>query len=299
MFALEGLAPIDGWTVAAIVAKAAGTALALLAMGGPLFLAVFARETTSRGGALARPVRRITAVSALSLLAVLALRFAIRSARISGMGVEGMADPTMLAIVWDSPLGAAAIWRGVGSALVLAVLARGRLALACAIGGAVTIALSFAQVGHALGEPRWPLGALVVLHLLAAAWWVAALPPLRRAADMADGASLLHRFGTIAIGIVAMLVAAGIALAWMLSGSPGALLGTAYGWILLAKVALVGGLLGLAALNRLRLVPALAAGERSAARALRRSIAREGSLVALILLVTATLTSITTPPAAL
>ena len=46
----------------------------------------------------------------------------------------------------------------------------------------------------------------------------------------------------------AVLAAAGIALAWLLSGSVSALLGTAYGLGLLAKVAVVVGLLGLAAL---------------------------------------------------
>ena len=35
---MEGLAPIDGWAIAAIIAKAVGYGAALLAMGGPLFV---------------------------------------------------------------------------------------------------------------------------------------------------------------------------------------------------------------------------------------------------------------------
>ena len=89
MLALEGLAPIDGWVVAAIVAKALGYAAALLAIGGALFLAVFARETASGPSGLGPLVRRVTIAAALILIAVLALRFGIRSARISGMGLEG------------------------------------------------------------------------------------------------------------------------------------------------------------------------------------------------------------------
>ena len=38
---MEGLAPIDGWAITAIIAKAVGYGAALLAMGGPLFVLVF------------------------------------------------------------------------------------------------------------------------------------------------------------------------------------------------------------------------------------------------------------------
>ena len=295
-FGLEGLSPIDGWVVTAIIAKAIGYAAALLAMGGPLFLLVFAREADADGAALARFVRRLAALCALALLAVLGLRFGIRSARISGMGLEGMTDPTMLGFVWDSPLGSAATWRGLGATLVPLALVPARWAIAAASVGALLIAVSYAKVGHSLGEPRWLLGSLLVAHLLAVAYWIGALLPLRRAAASADGAALLHRFGTIATGVVGLLVAVGVSFAWLLSGSFAALLGTAYGWTLLAKVALVTGLLALAARNKLRLVPALANGDPGAAPALRRSIAWEGVVVASILLATATLTTITVPP---
>ena len=296
MLALEGLAPVDGWVVAAIVVKAFGYAAALLAMGGALFLAVFGREASEPSG-LGTLVRRVTIAAALVLIAVLALRFGIRSARISGMGLEGMTDAMMLGFVWDSPLGSAAIWRGAGAALVLMVALRNAVGMLLGVAGAVLIAASYAQVGHSLGEPRWLLGSLLALHLLAVAYWVGALVPLRRAARSRGGAALLHRFGTIATGVVGLLVAVGVSFAWFVSGSVAALLGTAYGWTLLVKVALVSALLGLAALNKLRLVPALASGDATAAPALRRSIAWEGIAVALILLATAMLTTITTPPA--
>ena len=302
MLVLEGLSPIDGWVLAAVAAKALGYGLALVAMGGPLFLAAFTHE--SHELRLARSVRQVTAVAALVLLVVLALRFGIRSARISGMGVEGMTDPTMLGFVWDSPLGTVAIWRAVGAALVLFVIVPARLvpvrvSLGLAVAGAVAIAVSYAQVGHSLGEPRWLLASLLVVHLLAVAWWIGALPPLYRAAAGREGAALLHRFGSLATGVVGLLVVAGVAFSWWLSGSIAALLGTAYGWTLIAKVGTVALLLGLAAQNKLRLVPALARGDRSAAAALRRSIAWEVALVAAILVATAALTTVTTPPARL
>ena len=335
-FGLDGLAPIDGWAMVAIAAKALGYAAALVAMGGPLFLLAFAfgggafsggsngrvarvgtgprprslgaaatepKSTATRTQTtpliapdVARLVRRLAAVAALIGLFVLAVRFGIRAARISGMGVEAMTDPTMLGFVWQSPLGEAALWRGVGEALVLALLIPGIVGLGLASVGAVLIAASYSFVGHSLGDPRWVLASLLVVHLLAAAYWVGALMPLRRAARSPYGAALLHRFGTIASGTVALLIAVGASFAWLLSGSLGGLFGTAYGWTLLAKVAVAAGLLGLAALNKLRLVPALERGEPGPGNALRRSIAWEAAAVALILLATATLTTVTTPP---
>ena len=330
-FGMDGLAPIDGWAMVAIAAKALGYAAALVAMGGPLFLLAFAFGGGSNGQAtpvdtgprprslgaaavepvstgfstqttslvapdVAHLVRRLAAVAALVGLLVLALRFGIRAARISGMGMEAMTDPTMLGFVWQSPLGAAAVWRGAGEALVLAILIPGIVGLGLASVGAVLIAVSYSFVGHSLGDPRWVLASLLVIHLLAAAYWVGALMPLRRAARSPYGAALLHRFGTIASGTVALLIAVGASFAWLLSGSLGALFGTAYGWTLLVKVAVVSGLLALAALNKLRLVPALERGEPGAGNALRRSIAWEAAAVALILLATAALTTVTTPP---
>lgn len=289
---MDGLAPVDALALLAIAAKAAGYIAALLAMGGVLFAAAFRRLADP---AVLRLARRLAAGAALVGLAVLAARFGIRAARISGMGWDGATDPMMLGFVWQSPLGTAAIWRGLGEAAILAVLLPGA-GLWVAVGGAVAVAASYAQVGHTLGQPRAALAALLVLHLLAAAFWVGALAPLRRAACTPDGAALLHRFGIVAAGGVAILAAAGIALAWLLSGSLLALLATAYGWGLFAKVAVVAVLLGLAALNKWRLVPALRAGQADVARSLRRSIAVEGAAVLFILLLTAAITTVTTPP---
>jgi putative copper resistance protein D len=289
---VTGLAPIDGLALLAIAAKAAGYVAALLAMGGVLFAATFRRLADA---AVLRLARRLAAGAAVVGLAVLAARFGIRAARISGMGWAGATDPTMLGFVWQSPLGTAAIWRGLGEAAILAVLLPDA-GLWLAVAGAVAVAASYAQVGHTLGDPRAVLAGLLLLHLLAAAFWIGALAPLRRAARSPNGAALLHRFGVIAAGGVAILAAAGIALASLLSGSISALLGTAYGWGLLAKVAVVATLLGLAALNKWRLVPALRAGRPGAPRSLRRSIAIEGAAVLLILLLTAAITTVTTPP---
>src|SRR3546814_6455341 len=70
---------------------------------------------------------------------------------------------------------------------------------------------------------------------------------------------LLRRFSTIAVPAVAILVLTGIVLAVVQAEAPQALLDTAYGRLLLAKLAGVAALLALAAVNRLRLTPAIEA----------------------------------------
>ena len=289
---MEGLAPIDGWAIAAIIAKAVGYGVALLAIGGPLFILVF-RSSSNDVRQLAR---KVAVIAALIGLAVLALRFGIRAARISGMGLSGAVDPMMLGFVWDSPLGAAAIWRGVGELLVVALLIRGIVGLSAGLIGALLIAVSYTFVGHSLGDPRWLLASLLTLHLLAAAFWIGALLPLRHAVGQPEGARLLHRFGNVASLTVALLVVVGLIFAWLMTGSFSNLLSTAYGWTLLAKLGVVSGLMVWAALNKWRFVPALASGTPAAVPHLRRSIQIEAIAVLLILLATATLTSITTPP---
>ena len=289
---MEGLAPIDGWAIAAIIAKAVGYSATLLAMGGPLFVLVF-RSSSNDVRQLAR---KVAVIAALIGLAVLALRFGIRAARISGMGLSGAVDPMMLGFVWDSPLGAAAIWRGAGELLVVALLIRGIVGLSAGLIGALLIAVSYTFVGHSLGDPRWLLASLLTLHLLAAAFWIGALLPLRHAVGQPEGARLLHRFGNVASLTVALLVVVGLIFAWLMTGSFSNLLSTAYGKTLLAKLGVVSGLMALAALNKWRFVPALASGTPAAVPHLRRSIQIEAIAVLLILMATATLTSITTPP---
>ncbi|SEL04368.1 putative copper resistance protein D [Roseovarius nanhaiticus] len=289
---MEGLAPIDHWVALAVIAKAAGYGAALLAMGGPLFAVAFPRASVDVLGL----AQRVAVIAALAALVVLALRFGIRAARISGMGLSGALDPVMLGFVWESPLGTAALWQAGGALMIIAWLMRGRVGLGIALLGTLLIGLSFTFVGHSLGDPPALLAGLLTAHLLAAAFWVAALPPLFRAVQDTGGAALLHRFGHIAAVTVSVLVAAGLVFAWLMTGSLVGLFTTAYGWTLLAKLALVAGLMALAALNKWRLVPALATGMPRAGIRLRRSILVEAIAVALILLATAALTSVTTPP---
>jgi len=262
---VTGLGPIDGHAALASVAKGIGYGAALLAMGGVLFSFVFAKRA---GVSVLRLARQLAVGAALVGLAVLAARFGIRAARISGMGFEGATDPMMLGFVWKSPLGTAAIWRGFGELAILAVLVP-RLGQWIALVGSLAVAISFAQVGHALGDPRLALAVLIVLHLLTAAFWVGALVPLRRAALTPSGVDVLHHFGNVAAFGVAALILAGTALAWLPSGSIAALFGTAYGLRLLFKLAIVAVAVGVAAFNNATLVPAILSEKPGATQPVR------------------------------
>lgn len=167
--------------------------------------------------------------------------------------------------------------------------------------GAVLIALSFALVGHGTHEPRWLMTTLVVVHVAVAGFWTGALWPLYQLAgepsERARAALAAERFGRQASWAVGALIVAGIVLSALLLGSVSALFTTSFGWVLMAKLALVAALLALAAHNRWRLVPALSGPDEgvaaTAAHRLRRSIRMEVVAFLAIALATAVLTTAT------
>ncbi len=298
---------IDAVTLLAITIRAAGYGAGLLAIGSGLFLIAYSRRDYPHSNAadVMRMLRRTVwigmiaaAVAAVSLLAGLG----VRAGRLSGLGLAGMTDAMMLRIVWDGPVGTAVAIRFAGLVAVASGLAlfRWRLAGLLTAAGALAYASSYAFVGHAAADPRWLLGGLLALHLLALSFWLGAFAPLAMAARafaFADAAALLHAFGRAASWAVAVLVTAGGCFAVLLVQTPEGLVATAYGRILLVKLGLVIVLLTLAALNKLRLVPALAAGNEAVRQKLVSTIRLEALAAAAILLTTAFLTSVATPPA--
>lgn len=143
------------------------------------------------------------------------------------------------------------------------------------------------------------LAGLLILHLMSAAFWVASLWLLFHLVgsyhDLANTAHILTRFGQIAMGGVGLLLLAGVTLATLLTGGLTPLLTTGYGQFLIGKILIVAVLLLFAAANKWRLVPAFERGDATASRRLRRSIALEMALIAVILLITAVLTTMTSP----
>lgn len=292
---ISALALADATLWLSILVKALTYAAALVAAGS-VFVSFGLRELTGEGRAA---LRRTVILAAVAAAFLSALRVPFRASFLMGGSIDGAMDPMMLELVAESPLGASVVVRFVGLALLLGVLLPLRGARWIALAGAVLTCMSFALRGHALGDPRFLLGALVTIHIAGLAFWLGAFAPLVRATrkETAEKAgALAHEFGTKALWIVAALVAAGgVTLVLLGAATPDAL-GTPYGQAFLLKLVLFAGVLGLAAVNKMRLTPALQAVTPGAARRLRRSIALEGALVAAILATTAALTTVTSPP---
>ena len=284
----------DLWELLSILAKFLMYFGVLGSVGLVLARLVFRRET----GAVHRRICGQASALALLALAAAGFGFLLRGAAMTG-DASGMTDPEMLGLLWRNPPGTRLLLLGSGLLLVLAGLRAPRIGLWIAGAGGLLALWSFARIGHIPDAgPLW-LQALLVLHLAAAAFWIGILSPLRRLAALPEklsaAAELGHRFGRIAAVTVPVLIAAGIVMAWRLLGDVSALATTGYGLTLLAKIAGVAVLLGAAAYNRLRFVPAMRRGEPAAAARLRRAIAVEWLAVCAILLVTATLTTIQHP----
>lgn len=285
----------DLWDLLSILAKFLLYLGVLVSVGLVFARLVFRRETERMHGRTARQA------SALALLALAAAGFGflLRGAAMAG-DASGLADPEMLGLLWQNPPGTQLLLLGSGLLLVLAGMRAPGIGLWIAAIGGLLALWSFARIGHVPDAgPVW-LEALLVLHLAAAAFWIGILSPLRRLAgdpaELAAAAELGHRFGRIAAVTVPVLIVAGIVMAWRLLGDVAALTTTGYGLTLLAKIAGVAVLLGAAAHNKLRFVPAMRRGDAAAAARLRRSIAVEWLAVCAILLVTATLTTLQHPP---
>ena len=99
-------------------------------------------------------------------------------------------------------------------------------------------------------------------HLLAAGAWLGGLLSLTfvLATDAENAHDVLMKFSGMGTIAVAVLVASGLVNSWFLVGSITNLGGTPYGQLLLVKLGMFAGILGLAITNRLSLVPALSFG---------------------------------------
>ena len=153
-------------------------------------------------------------------------------------------------------------------------------------------------VGHAAGpSPLRSVNLLVQwLHLLAVGAWIGGLVWLLaglRGRERPEQVASAVRFSKLAAPVLGLVAVTGLSRALHLAGGWQGLLDSSYGRFLDLKVALFLGLVLLGALNRFRIVPALAGGVRRLG-ALRRNVRGEVVLAACILAVTAVLSQL--PP---
>ena len=179
-----------------------------------------------------------------------------------------------------------------------------------------TLLMAMAAAGHASAAEGVTLFiqlAMDGLHLLAAGVWLGGLIPLvmllswakstREPSTLLIAQQATARFSRVGFVSVATLLVTGLFNAWYLVGGIPPLLGTDYGYLLLAKLGILIPLMGLAARNRWRLKPRLSdlANHNDLGKIpellaqLQRGVIAEVSLGAAILLIVAMMGI--TPPA--
>ena len=255
----------DAFGLAAIITKFA-LYLGVMTAAGTVMATLMFRLDRTRGLAAAFAV--------LGLVATI-LAFSLRGANLTG-DLSGMTDPEMLGLLWTTPVGTALLLRLVGLGLLIAGLFMGRAGAWVSVLGGVIAIWSFDHVGHISSRDTTLLDIALTLHLLTVALWIGVLTPLKRLASLPDtfnmAANVGHRFGVVATATVPVLIIVGGYMGYQLVGSFTALIGTGYGQALIIKVLLIVALLGLAAANKFRFIPALRAGDSAAASHLSKSI---------------------------
>ncbi|ASY60832.1 copper resistance CopC/CopD family protein [Sinorhizobium sp. CCBAU 05631] len=171
------------------------------------------------------------------------------------------------------------------------------LSLTALAGTGFALALS----GHAsAADPQWLTRPMVFLHGVGIASWTGALIPLglalaRRTPESGD---MLRRFSRTIPLIFSVLIVAGIVLTVVQVRKPAALTGTAYGELLLVKLAVIFLLFTLAAVNRFRLTEPAARRDPMTTWRLAGSIGVETMAIVLVFGVAAAW-RFTPPPRAL
>lgn len=304
------------WT---IIAVRLGLYVSLSLLFGLAAFGVYGFRTGDREAALPlQPWLVVTSLAALLLsfgwIAFTASSMAGTPAwPIDWIAIDALLAGSSIGLAWQVRMAALAF------ALVAALLVKGRTGALGAAAIASGAALStLAWTGHGAideGLPGWAHLIADILHLLAAGAWVGALAGLLllvlRPAVRTDAAHLkvthsaLHGFGRVGTLVVLTIVLSGLVNGWLLVGVANlpALGTTMYGLLLLAKLALFGAMLCLAALNRFRLTSryekAIAIDDhRAASSALRRSLAVETGCVMLILFLVAWLGTLAPPGSA-
>jgi putative copper resistance protein D len=255
---------------------------AMLLWGGGLYLALLA--SPGLAARISPRLARRSVVATVLLAAVIAVRLPLQAASFG----EGWADavrPEMLGAVLGTRAGAA--WLADASLVLLLLAAawldRCRLILTTAIAG--LLLASSALTGHA----TMGLGNLAIIHqfndavhLLAAGFWLGALPflalTLRHEGAGMESVQAVERFGVIGQYAVALVLVTGVTNAILIKGGTPLRWSSLYDILLGLKLAVVFTMIGIAAVNHFRLLPRLKAGSNSGARTLRRGALLELAL---------------------
>jgi putative copper resistance protein D len=286
---------LSGWDLGSVAIKTLVYA-ATLGAAGTVFFQAYNADLLTEPQRIR--IRRLLSIQLVAAALASLLRILLLTGSMSGE-VSGMFDRDMAGMILEAGEGASALLRIAGLALAACALTGNPRLRSPALMGAALAAASFAVMGHTRAlQPHLPASVFSCLHLIGVAFWIGALLPLLACTQGTprEAGLTAQRFGGLAVVVVSLLMAAGLALLWMISYGHADFWSSAYGSMIAVKLLCVALLLSAAAVNKLRLTPALLSGAPSAVVSLRRSIQLEILTGLIILLVTASLTSLVGPP---
>ena len=295
------------WEIASLVCKILFYFGAASVVGGSLFLRIYndgSRSTVQSN------IRYITLGAFIGFQGVL-FNFLVQIGLVVDSGFFGMFDWSMSSIFLNTQLGDTTFFRMAGFVIIfLACLFCSqsirnlnrppkqefyKLLNIINLFAFLLIVFSFRFSGHI--SVLSPIAKIAIaLHFFSFAAWIGSLYPLYKLTfgkDLDFMYRSMRKFGNNAMGIVLVLVGAGVLMCFELFGSLSELFTTSYGQALLVKLVFVLAITFIAAFNKLRLTPCLY--DEGGALALRNSIHAESVVALFILIVTSYLSTIVGP----
>lgn len=233
----------------------------------------------------------ILAASAATALFVV-LRFLILLAQ---MGDGTTLDFELASLAWAA-LGNSSVFI-VAGVLIAAAGVWLRLRALALIGGSAA-SVGFGLTGHTQGLADPGLAPLAVgLHVLIAGLWIAAPISLYPSTRIDDATLLarLRRFSALAVAAIPVLVALGVWLALLLAGGWPNLYGSAYGQLLLGKLAIGAVGVAIGALNKQVLTKRLASSPSAGRKLLKLTLGAEAVLFATAIILVSAATTFAGP----
>jgi putative copper export protein len=248
---------------------------------------------------------RLGAWTALALLPVAGMRLVLQVLSLEDPETPWLEQARL--VVLETTWGKGWLVLLVGALLGVAAFARGPrrgTTLPFAVLPVALLSLAPSLAGHAIGDPDLPVAAVLAdsLHMLAGGAWLGTLVVLALVGLVPQPgewdesrawrvAAMVHAFSPVALASAATLAVTGTFATLLHLDAPSSLWTSAYGRILLIKLALLAGVMSAGAFNWRRVTPRL--GAREGAAMLRRSAWIELGFAAALLAATALL--VTTP----
>ncbi|OJX65513.1 MAG: hypothetical protein BGO95_10650 [Micrococcales bacterium 73-13] len=225
---------------------------------------------------------------------------------IMGQPIASITNPSawLSGVLWPPLITALLVIVGAIPGLLLVTRSAGRVAVRALSVLAAMVALAApVLVGHTqLIEPRGLMVVADLGHLLAGAFWIGGILGLllflaeaspagdgpRKGTDPLLATDVVLRFSRLAFWSVLVLAVSGITMGVLIVGTFQALVTTGYGLTLLLKLTIVIAVVAVAFWNRRYLVPAILAkpNARLRWRTLQRTLAYEGALLVVVLVIT-------------